>query len=730
MTGSILLDWATMAVSLFNTVLALWLGLTVILVAERRTWGIWMAGGGLLTGGLFFVSHSAILGHGLAWGVELWWQVGWLPVIALPLAWYVLTLWYAGFWGDGGADLIFWHRWGFILTAPFTGDSRLHRRQRPWLILTALLGAGLAGLLVFANALPSFWQIIQLDLAASPAVGGVPLLLLAYPFYVLLCIGLSIDVLRRPEPATRMMGDLARLRARPWLVAVSIALLLASLLVVVVMASVVVSARAGVVYFRSLDSIAIGVGLFDLIISALIGAAIVLLGQAIVSYELFAGRSLPRRGFFRHWRRAVILAAGYGVLVGGSFALRLGTIYSLLLTVVIMVGFYALLVWRSFADRERAMEQLRPFVVSQRLYESLLDAAPAGVSTSDVDVQTILRALCEDVLGARAAYLLALGPSAPLIGPPLIYPDRVVNLPPLADVVEQVGASDTICIPLEPARYGDATWAVGLWSERGLIGVLLLGDKRDGGLYTQEEIEIARASGERLIDAQAGAELARRLMALQRQRLAQSQVVDQRARRVLHDDVLPRLHAALLTLGGEPASAETASLLAETHRQVADLLRDMPTAAAPEVARLGLVEALRQAVEEEFRRAFDTVTWEIEPEAERKARAIPSLTAEVLFYAAREAVRNAARHGRPGDAEQPLRLHVEAMWRDAGLEIVVEDDGVGLEAAQRTDESGGQGLALHSTLMAVVGGALAVENGLDRGARVTLTLPQSAVDTD
>ena len=36
MTGEPLLDWAIMAVSLFNTVLLLWLGLTVLLNAERR----------------------------------------------------------------------------------------------------------------------------------------------------------------------------------------------------------------------------------------------------------------------------------------------------------------------------------------------------------------------------------------------------------------------------------------------------------------------------------------------------------------------------------------------------------------------------------------------------------------------------------------------------------------------------------------------------------------------
>ena len=48
MTGSFFLDWAIMAVSLFNTILLLWLGLTVLLNAERRTWGVWLAGGGLL----------------------------------------------------------------------------------------------------------------------------------------------------------------------------------------------------------------------------------------------------------------------------------------------------------------------------------------------------------------------------------------------------------------------------------------------------------------------------------------------------------------------------------------------------------------------------------------------------------------------------------------------------------------------------------------------------------
>jgi signal transduction histidine kinase len=725
MTGSLFLDWATMAVSLFNTILAFWLGLTVLLGAEHRTWGIWLASGGLLMGGLFFVSHSAILGLStlyLGQGTELWWQVGWLPVVALPFAWYGLTLWYAGFWADGSPELPFWKRLQFVFTAPLTGTTRLHKRQRPLFILTALLAAVLVGLLVFANALPSLLQVVLLDMSATTAIAGIPVLLLAYPFYVLLCIGLSLDVLRRPEPSPRPMGDLARRRARPWLMGVSGVLLLASLLVTAVMASVVLGAESRLA--RGYAAITRSVGWFDLAIASLIGTGIVLLGQAIVSYELFTGRSLPRRGFLRHWHRAIILAAGYGVVVGGSIALRLQSIYSLLLTVMIMATFYALLVWRSFAEREQYMDHLRPFVASQRMYERLL----SPTTPPNLDVQSLLRALCEDVLDARTAILVALGPMAPLVGAPLVYPadNSAVSVPNLSEITSRFDSPQTMSIPLDPARHGGAMWAVGLWGERGLIGILLLGAKRDGGLYTQEEIETARAGGERLIDAQASAEMAHRLMALQRRRLTESQVVDRRTRRVLHDDVLPRLHAAMLTLsasGGDEPHAEAVDTLADAHRLIADLLHDMPSTTTPEVARLGLVAALRRTIDEEFGNAFDSVTWNVSSAAEARSHDIDSLTAEVLFYAAREAVRNAARHGR-GEEGDPLRLRVSATWDD-GFEIVIEDDGVGLGAKSHTDESTGRGLALHSTMMAVVGGTLAVESALGAYTRVTLRLAKT-----
>lgn len=276
MTGNLLLDWAIVAVSLFNTILALWLGLTVLLNAERRGWGIWLVGGGLLVGGAFFVSHTAILGYGLhtiGQGLNFWWRAGWLPVVVAPLSWYVAMLWYSGFWDEVPA-----------------GDKRPLSWQRPWLGLILLLAVGLIGLLLFANPLPSFVQITQLRLSASPEIGGIPLLVLIYPLYMILCIGLSLAALRHPGPSGRMMGDLARRRAHPWLITATVMLLLVSLLVAWVMLWIVLNVPSGHVADMSLT-----IGWFDLVIDLLIALVVILLGRAIVSYEVFTGKILDRK---------------------------------------------------------------------------------------------------------------------------------------------------------------------------------------------------------------------------------------------------------------------------------------------------------------------------------------------------------------------------------------------------------------------------------------------------
>ena len=718
MSGQSLLDGSALAISLFNATLLVWLGMTVLLNAERRTWGVFLAVAGLLVGAVFFLSHSLILGQG-AWALlqrfNFWWYAGWAPVIASPYSWYLLMLWYTGFWDDR--------------------HSPLRRRQTPWLLLSVPFTLLLVGLLLMANPLPDYTSAAPAQPGAGPESGlgptltGVPLLLLAYPPYILLCIGLALDALLRPAPSGRVMGDLARRRARPWLIGASLVLLLVSLLIGLIFVWFI---RFGPQYstLRELiDRLSVALSWFDLLLSALLMAASLLLGRAIVAYEIFTGKTLPRRGFLRQWQWAVLLSAAIGLVGAASLVAQVRPVYIVLALLVLFAVFYAATGRRTYQEREQDMRRLRPFVTSPRLLDQIL--SPATQAHPEADLSVPFRALCQDLLGATGAVLVPLGPLAALAGAPLRYPaSNPADLPPLGDLLARFDSPQTPGLPLDPTRWAGASWAVPLWSERGRVGLLLLAGKVDGDFYSLEEIEIARAGGERLVDLQASAGMARHLVALQRQRLAESQVLDRQTRRVLHDDVLPSLHAALLGLGGRPRSLgpegrEVLDLLADAHRRIAGLLRDLPVAPAPELVRLGLVGALRRTACEEFAPSFDEVSWEAGPEAERRAPNLPPMVAEVVYYAAREAIRNAAQHARQASTERPLQLKVSVDWY-AGLEIRIEDNGVGLLTGVPASGAG-QGLALHSTLLAVIRGSLAIETSPSRFTRVVLSVPESSV---
>ena len=684
MTGNFFLDWATLAVSLHNTILLLWLALTVFLNAERRTPGIGFASGAMLLACVFFVCHTAILVMGVnaaGWGLEWWWRLGWLALVALPFCWHSVTLWYTGFWNR-----------------PRTA---LYHRQKVWFVLIATLTVWLGGTLVWASPLPAFADAMTFDPARVTQIPGLPVFLTGFVTAILLCVALSLDALRAPAPSLRRMGDRARARARPWFIATAALLFVIALFVAGLIAWLFVATP------RVMDAALIGAfGWFDLIIAGLIAGTIIVLGQAIALYEVFTGKALPRRGLVRHWRSAVLLAQGYSVVVAWSLALHLRPIYSVLLTAGLMTIFFALFSWRTFTERDHYIRQLRPFVASEKLYEQVLREG----ATSEAVTQTF-RAMCRDVLGAQSAQLRAVGSLATFV-PALAYPDSMRAPTPPLDLAA-FDARQTIGVALDATH-----WAIPLWSERGLIGVFVLGEKSDGGIYAQEEIEIARASGERLIDTLASAELARRLLALQRQRLAETQLLDQRARRILHDEVLPQLHAAILAQG---ANAEAIYLLTDAHRQIANLLRELPTTSAPEVARLGVIGALQRVVEQECAGVFERVTWAVDASAEQGARALPITSAEVVFYAAREAIRNAARYGHGDNATRALHLFITAKCGDE-FAVVIADDGVGLHKTNLGERGSGQGLALHSAMLAVVGGTLTIEPGATGGTRVTIAL--------
>ena len=362
--------------------------------------------------------------------------------------------------------------------------------------------------MLFANPIPSFSQLVLDNLAVTPSIAGIPFLVLVYSAYILLSMGLSLDALRHPNSSSRLPGDQAGTRSRRWLIATSVVLLVVSLLVGWVMVWIVESGQGMVLSPQLVTTI----GWYDFVIESLISLSVLLLGQAVVAYEVFTGKTLPRRGLVQYWRSAVILAAGYSLLVSWSLSVQLRPIYSLLLSAVLIIVFYALLGWRSYKEREHFMENLRPFVTSQKLFNNILDNNVVQTNLETGNDNEPFHALCANILEARQACLVALGPLAPLSGPPLVYPENIqLSSPPLGQIPSRLMMKREICIALDPRYNENMIFAIPLWSERGLTGILFLGEKKNGGLYSQEEIEIAQATGERLIDARASAEIARQL---------------------------------------------------------------------------------------------------------------------------------------------------------------------------------------------------------------------------
>jgi signal transduction histidine kinase len=185
---------------------------------------------------------------------------------------------------------------------------------------------------------------------------------------------------------------------------------------------------------------------------------------------------------------------------------------------------------------------------------------------------------------------------------------------------------------------------------------------------------------------------------------------------------------SLSALNGEAHAAM--SILGSAHRDIANLLHDLPVRSAPDIARDGLIESLRRMLDKEYAGAFDAVRWEIAPECEAAFATLPTLPSEVLYYAAREAVRNAAKHGRSLTPLRPLHLTIGATLTDHGdgVRLSIADDGVGLTGRLPTSDGppppgSGNGLALHSTMMAVIGGLLTIESCLPCGTRVELSVP-------
>ena len=703
-----------LAVSTFNGLACLWLSVSVALLNWRPAASgpsdtqqarlIPLLAVSLMgLSALFFMAHSALIGRDIfssGVGPEFWWRVMWVPVLLVPYLWYSLSVLYSG--------------------------PRALRRHR--LALTLLgIATGLNLMLAQGGGLPSYDQTLRYESSQALQL-GVPLVAWSDLPVLLLCALLPIDALLYGlhDPGQRSE---ARRRARPALIASSLLLLLAGILAALAILWVADDRRV-----RPLPSID-AIMLVDVLVAAIIGLCILIVGNAIVSYEVFTGGALPRRGFLQRWVGTVVVLLTSALLTAVLVSIDLRPIYGLLAASAVATVAYALLGWQNDRIRAAFMIRLRPFLAAVAPLQS-----PLRVSGDTW--QPLFIALCQDVLTTPRACLVhrtATGTEVALrygwdddrFDPQAMLLDlsswnsnaRVPKYSGRSAYRLATQAPTSIPKLIDGRRYGVA-WALPLGSGS-LEGALLFDGRTDAAIYNEEEIDLAQACCERLLDALAGEQLTAVAVQLLRQRIAEVKVLGTRQRRVLHDEVLPDIHAALIHLGSaradqsgtllppETASAITKALSA-AHRRLADLIRAIPPASPHHLERDGLAAAIQAMLQHDFAQSFEHACWYSEPQAEEYARTLAPFAAEVVFYAVQEVVRNAARHGRGNEVERPLHLEVAMTWND-GLHISINADGVGLDTRSATPGSG-SGLLFHEAMLAVIGGHFTVTSKVEEGS--------------
>ena len=197
--------------------------------------------------------------------------------------------------------------------------------------------------------------------------------------------------------------------------------------------------------------------------------------------------------------------------------------------------------------------------------------------------------------------------------------------------------------------------------------------------------------------------------------VAQALDAEDRARRrlaeALHDEALQSLLAARQLLdAGDPESAALAREgledgVTQIRRAVFDLHPYL-------LDQAGLGPALQAVAERAGRRGGFEVTVEVDADVE-------GIADQLLFSVARELLANCAKHS------AARRVRVEVRRSGSGVELIVVDDGRGIEAAEAAaaQASGHIGLASITERADAVGGTLVVERGPGGGTVARMWLP-------
>lgn len=784
-----LLQALILALSIFNLVTFLWLVATVWLSGDRRTSIARLGVIGLGCSAFFFSIHALIIASSLVGlpgqiSQDFLWRLIWLPAISVPYIWFAIGLHYAALINAN------WHK------------------RRPFLLISSgLLGLLILLLLIVYRATFTFAGTLRMlaygdlfdDQGGSPFSLSV-LLPILFLFYVTFCaigpwftLGRIVRVVRAiwgyiamPRPVARPAPSLWRTLADAfwddptevelleepvlsWHLARPGLFLSAILMVGLTTTLGVLGIWSLADWFGgqrrntaslpalTLSIIPLNLLVLDALATGAVALIILLLGYSIVRHGILIERPLARRGFFEQWRGIVIVATAVALFITLLVVFTHSDLGGLLLITSMATCVYALFTWSSYTAHDRYIALLGPFLRSTNT--NVRHWLNTDLYRTERGLEDLFVHLCHDVLAVQCARL------AIVAGPvrrnfsyrwPAQAKEQLLNVIPKMTLKREscdekgMVRSSPSHVRLTVNGQPMVCWVLPIYDELGLVAMLYLGPREDGGAFTDEDMDLAHACGQRILDTLRDHEAMQAVASLLRRRIVDVKLMGAQQRRILHDDILPQMHLALLRLetlrryvrvekatvndacqeheeraAPEMVLDEAVGMISEAHRRLAAMMRATAPSAPHRLEHDGLMNAIHTMLAQDFQHAFDEVVWDVSEEtADCIDEVTPPAIAELIFAAVQEALRNAARHARGSDVHRHLCLTLKAVCHreEPSLEVFVADDGVGLLSANSATTGTGGGLLTHSALLAIAGGSLTIKSEPGQGVTVRIQL--------
>ncbi|EMY13230.1 putative membrane protein [Leptospira weilii str. Ecochallenge] len=602
-------------------------------------------------------------------------------MILIPFGWFFIVVWFLGFLREKRIYKIFF-----------------------WLLIASQ---------VFAVIFFFIWsRKFSINVSLFNFWNKVPFSFrLSYLVYILFCIVIPIFALFSFRISKSILPEVARNKAVPYLKIVS--LLLFGVFVLVFF--LFIGGGIGIIQdpvFQSDNDPRSFYG-FLIGIQILAGIAILVLGQALISYEIFTGRILPKISLRKEWRNAILGALLLSLFYLMSSVLRFSNIQ------LFLTGSYVYCISRTFLlkkNKELRLEKnsILGSILSAEEFSENISSNTKGLREK---FQKSFDILCSDILESSSALFI-----------------NESRIPFITDVILTYGLESETQNPntfknmniifdrdniayLEGENSSNFALCLKVVSDHSGDGLLFLGQKAGGGLYAEEEIETAKAAVSWMLSSLFMESNSMVLSSLQRKHMEEQRISDYKTRQILHDEILPEIHSSILILSqikNESASLEQIQLLTNLHKRVSSFLRELPDTSL-EIARLGLIDALMRLIGSEFEISW--FHWSYDQTLKDRFPISKPETLEILFYACRESIRNAVKYSGEGNRK---KISISFEERN-GILIQIRNS---IERKENNFiESAGQGLRIHSALLKIFGGYLTLEFLNTNEAFVEIYLP-------